>query len=243
MYEQIAQRSSFESLPVVKDTPKQRLGYLNVEGISTVILCLLATFGVIDLCYQAYSSIHTTNHIHLHATTQTDPDISCNCGETITEALSNNCKYDSLAAAWLPPACRNDNLTLAFEKAGSNPDGSWPYFADVNMTRPLSLNEVSMLPVTRAGGGDAKNVFYTTHRWHLVHCMYYWKKMFLSQEMGTTIERRYNNVGHIEHCLRAVLERKEGLEEVTTGAGVALHSDWINGRPDAQDDDHEHDHK
>jgi hypothetical protein len=24
-------------------------------------------------------------------------------------------------------------------------------------------------------------------------------------------------VGHIEHCLRAVLERKEGLDEVTTG--------------------------
>ncbi|RAH52303.1 hypothetical protein BO85DRAFT_454193 [Aspergillus piperis CBS 112811] len=243
MYAQIAQRSSSESLPIVKDRTKPRFRYLKVEGISTIILLLLATFGVIDLCYQAYNRIYTTNHIHIHANTQPEPDISCNCGDTITEALSNDCKYDSLAAAWLPPACRNDELTSAFEKVGSNPDGSWPYFADVNMTRPLSLKEVSMLPDTRAGGGEAQNVFYTTHRWHLVHCMYYWKKMFLSQELGTTIERRYNNVGHIEHCLRAVLEQKEGLDNVTTGAGVALHSDWINGRPDMQENRHGHNHK
>ncbi|GKZ36053.1 hypothetical protein AbraIFM66950_006928 [Aspergillus brasiliensis] len=239
MYEQIAQRPSSESLPIVKDTPRRRFAYLKLEGISTVILLLLATLGVIDLCYRAYSGFHTTSHIHLHPNTPPKPGISCNCGDTLAEALSNNCKYDSLAAAWLPPACRNDDLTSAFEQAGSNPDGSWPYFADLSMTRPLSLEEVSMLPDTRTGGGEVGNVFYTTRRWHLVHCIYYWKKLFLAQELGTIIERRYDSVGHIEHCQMAILSGGD-LDEVTTGAGVALHSDWINGKPDMQDNHHDH---
>ncbi|PWY65925.1 hypothetical protein BO83DRAFT_392021 [Aspergillus eucalypticola CBS 122712] len=186
MYEQITQRSSFESLPNVKDMPKRRFWYLKVEEISAVVLLLVATFGIIDLCYQAYSSIRTMDHNHLHATTQREPDISCNCGDTITEALSNNCRYDSLAAAWLPPACRNDDLTTAFEKAGSNHDGSWPYFAEVNMTRPLSLEEVSMLPDTRTGGGEARNVFFTTHRWHLV-------QLYVLLEENVPVTRARNN--------------------------------------------------
>lgn len=97
-----------------------------------------------------------------------------------------------------------------------------------------------MLPETGEGGGDAGSVFFTTRGWHLVHCMYYWKKMFWSRELGTTIERRYDNLGHIEHCQMMVM-KGGGLDEIATAAGVALHSDWINGKIDTEKE-HEHKH-
>ncbi|KAE8386112.1 hypothetical protein BDV23DRAFT_187585 [Aspergillus alliaceus] len=143
----------------------------------------------------------------------------CNCGETVSEAIANGCRYDSFAAAWLPPACRNDELIDHFEHAGPNPDGSWLYYADKNKTQVLSLEEVSMLPET---GGH----FFTTHQWHLVHCAYYWKKMFLAIEKGTIIEHRYNNLAHLEHCKMMFLKR-DPLDTIVTEAGVSLHSDVI----------------
>ena len=51
--------------------------------------------------------------------------LSCNCGESVKEAISHGCKYDSLAAAWLPDWCRDDELLAEFEKLGPNADGSW----------------------------------------------------------------------------------------------------------------------
>ncbi|PLB53272.1 hypothetical protein P170DRAFT_445064 [Aspergillus steynii IBT 23096] len=134
------------------------------------------------------------------------------------EALSNNCRYDSFAAAWLPPHCRNDALIDAFERAGPNPDGSWTYYADRNKTQRLSLEQVSRLPET--GGSH----FFATHGWHLVHCAYYWKKMFLAPTEGTVIEKRYDNLAHLEHCEMMFLKRDD-LDTIVTEAGVSLHSD------------------
>ncbi|PLB38963.1 uncharacterized protein BDW47DRAFT_124894 [Aspergillus candidus] len=195
-----------------------------------VIALLLALFGLLDLAYRAYELTTTPQHQHPHPH-PTSP-ISCNCGETIAEALANNCRYDSFAAAWLPPACRNDDLIEQFERAGPNPDGSWNYYADANKTRTLTLDEVSRLPET-------KGSFYTTHRWHLVHCAYYWKKMFLAAERGTVIEKRYNRMGHLDHCEMMFLAR-DPLESIVTAAGVALHSDVLVVKGGGGDTDHDH---
>ncbi|GAB1199700.1 hypothetical protein APSETT444_009057 [Aspergillus pseudonomiae] len=173
--------------------------------IRYAFLLLLATVGFLDLTYRAYIMIRSRK------------PISCNCGETVEEAIANNCRYDSIAAAWLPPACRNDELLEQFETSGPNSDGSWMYYADKNKTRVLSLEEVSMLPKTGSH-------FFTTHQWHLVHCAYYWKKMFLAAEMGTVIEARYNNLAHINHCEMMFLKR-DALDTIVTEAGVSLHSD------------------
>ncbi|KAB8077225.1 hypothetical protein BDV29DRAFT_153942 [Aspergillus leporis] len=175
--------------------------------IKDILFILLAAFGLIELGHRAYTFLKTRK------------PISCNCGDTIEEAIANNCKYDSFAAAWLPPACRNDDLLQQFEQAGPNADGSWQYFADKNKTQVLSLEQVSMLPKTGSH-------FFTTHQWHLVHCAYYWKKMFLAAETGITIEARYNNLAHITHCEMMFLKR-DPLDTIVTEAGVALHSDTM----------------
>jgi hypothetical protein len=175
--------------------------------IKQTILMLLAGVGLMNMGYQVYWLFRPVR------------PISCNCGETVSEAIANGCRYDSFAAAWLPPACRNDELIDHFEHAGPNPDGSWPYYGDKNKTQVLSLEQVSLLPET---GGH----FFTTHQWHLVHCAYYWKKMFLATEKGTTIEHRYNNLVHLDHCEMMFLKR-DPLDTIVTEAGVSLHSDVI----------------
>ncbi|GIC88158.1 uncharacterized protein Aud_004549 [Aspergillus udagawae] len=188
-----------------------------------IFILLLASFGLIDLGLRALALLRLRRYI------------SCNCGDTIQEARNNNCRYDSFAAAWLPPACRNDELLEQFERAGPNTDGSWPYYADKNGTKVLSLEQVSMLPEM---GGH----FFATHQWHLVHCAYYWKKMFLASKTGTVIEHRYNNLAHINHCEMMFLKR-DPLDKIVTEAGVSLHSDRIViAKSHAHGSDHEGNH-
>ena len=193
----------------------------NLHHLKRIAIIVLACFGVVDIGYRAYDLAQSHKHI------------SCNCGDTITEALSNNCRYDSFAAAWLPPACRNDELIEKFERAGPNSDGSWVYYADKNKTQPLSLDQVSRLPET---GGH----FFTTHHWHLVHCAYYWKKMFLAASTGTVIEKRYDSLAHLEHCEMMFLKR-DPLDTIVTEAGVSLHSD-VMVVAKGNNHGHNHDH-
>ena len=215
-YERLYRRSSIElNDPIDSDDdnahgvyaqcPEKAARSQTLNVLKHIAIIFLVCFGVVDIGYRAYDFSQSNKHI------------SCNCGDTITEALTNNCRYDSFAAAWLPPACRNDDLIDKFERAGPNPDGSWDYYADKNKTESLSLDQVSRLPET---GGH----FFTTHHWHLVHCVYYWKKMFLSAKAGTVVEKRYNNLAHLEHCEMMFL-RRDPLDTIVTEAGVSLHSD------------------
>jgi hypothetical protein len=68
---------------------------------------------------------------------------------------------------------------------------------------------------------DMGGHFFATHHWHLVHCAYYWKKMFLASKTGTVIEHRYNNLAHINHCEMMFLKR-DPLDKIVTEAGVSL---------------------
>ncbi|KAB8238203.1 uncharacterized protein BDW43DRAFT_306889 [Aspergillus alliaceus] len=202
-------------LSVAAETPSSLEDTL-VQGIGTgAIETVIIIAAQVAVPYAEMAQITSTEHLLL----QSLRPITCNCGETVSEAIANGCRYDSLAAAWLSPACRNDELIGHFEHAGPNPDGSWLYYADKNKTQVLSLEEVSMLPET---GGH----FFTTHQWHLVHCAYYWKKMFLAIEKGTIIEHRYNNLAHLEHCEMMFLKR-DPLDAIVTEVGVSLHSDVI----------------
>ncbi|RYP66585.1 hypothetical protein DL769_005992 [Monosporascus sp. CRB-8-3] len=137
---------------------------------------------------------------------------SCNCGETVEEARARGCVYDSLAAAWLPPYCRSAAITAEFEAAGPNkPDrwgNTWGYWADKNKTQPLTLEE-------------------------------YWRKMWESGRRARgfagsdgkgelVIEKRYDTLMHIEHCMTMLTKQDTPPDSVAAEAGVALHSDEIH---------------
>ncbi len=147
------------------------------------------------------------------------PPVSCSCGgTTVAEALARGCKFTPLAIAWLPPQCLDEELADEFDRAG--PVGGWPYWADVNGTIPLTREEVGRLADTRGA------VFYTSQDWHVMHCMYTWRKHYRSKWTGVTIERRSNGIDHIRHC-EAIVRDRAPLEKIWTKAGIELNADLI----------------
>ncbi|KAL2881003.1 hypothetical protein SGCOL_003658 [Colletotrichum sp. CLE4] len=195
-----------------------------------LLIVLLAAYGLYSLL--------TSNS----PSTLRPQDRSCNFGETIAEARANGCVYDSLAAAWLPPHCRSPELTAEFESLGPNePDttgSTWGYWHDKNQTHPMTLEEVSQLPEAARHGQHAR--FFTTHQWHLVHCVFYWRKMWEAARCSRgvsgascgkdgvlVIEKRYDTLMHINHCMTMFLMR-DPLDHIAAEAGVALHSDELH---------------
>ncbi|KAF1952034.1 hypothetical protein CC80DRAFT_392314, partial [Byssothecium circinans] len=127
----------------------------------------------------------------------------CSCGTTITQARANNCKYDSMAAAWLPAYCRDDALTTEFERSGPGPNGEWPYYADANGTIPLSIEEIGLL-------GESQIGFWARRDWHVAHCLWYWEKYVRMRDTGAVMERKFDRTKHVRHCRHLAL--KEGAE-------------------------------
>ncbi|PSS28069.1 hypothetical protein M430DRAFT_113475, partial [Amorphotheca resinae ATCC 22711] len=119
--------------------------------------------------------------------------VSCSCGgTTVVEAKARGCIFTPLAIAWLPPQCLDMELADEFDQIG--PEGGWPYYADLNGTIPLTREEVGAIADIPGG------VFYTTQEWHIMHCMYTWRKHYRSKFTGVTIEQRSNGLKHIHHC-------------------------------------------
>ncbi|RGP79545.1 hypothetical protein FLONG3_2293 [Fusarium longipes] len=180
-----------------------------------VVLLSLAVPGLISLlcpalvCEGVSSSVSTLK-------SSVDPTI-CNCGSSVAEALSLGCKYDSLAAAWLPEPCRDDALTAEFERSGDAPNGQWSYWADLNHTQELSLEELGKK------GDDPSFRFYTTAEWHRVHCAFFWRKMFRSHISGVIIEPRFDNEEHVIHCGSVLLHT--AVDDKGARAGVSFRSD------------------
>lgn len=125
------------------------------------------------------------------------------------------CKYDSLASAWLPTHCRDEQLTAEFERSGDGDNGQWRYFLDQNMTQEISLTELA------ERGDDRHFRFYSTYQWHVMHCFFYWRKQYRALESGVVVEHRYNTEDHISHCGSIFLDR---VAKVVM-AGVVLDSD------------------
>jgi hypothetical protein len=144
--------------------------------------------------------------------------VSCNCGTSVEKAIAMGCKYDSLSSAWLPDACRDDELTAEFESIGDGPNGNWLYYADWEATVPLNLTEVGMIP---------RGQFFTTsHEWHIAHCTWIWLKQFRASRGKVVVEGRNDREEHIRHCYQMFLKR-DPLDSLTTGSGVTLAADVI----------------
>lgn len=125
--------------------------------------------------------------------------------------MSLGCKYDSLAAAWLPAHCRDDEVTEDFEKAGPGPNGSWTYWADKEHTQELTLYEVSLY------ADRQPELFHTSLEWHRKHCIWSWLKEHRSKFNGIIYDPRSDTEAHIRHCGKMLLEDSNG-----TTSGVAL---------------------
>ena len=109
-------------------------------------------------------------------------------------------------------------MELADEFDNAGPEGGWPYWADINGTIPLTREEVGAIADIPGG------VFYTSQEWHVMHCMYTWRKHYRSKWTGVTVERRSNGLDHIHHC-EGIVTAGHPLKEIWTMAGIELNAD------------------
>ena len=148
----------------------------------------------------------------------------CNCGSSISEAKSKNCKFDSLATSWLPPACRDDELTAEFERSGPLEGGSWPYYKDLRRTHLLSVEDLANM----ADNESDDRTYYMTAEWFIARCLFYSRKMERAQRLGTTIERSFldtsidgYNISSRHHCANVYLERMP-RDQISTASLVGF---------------------
>lgn len=77
---------------------------------------------------------------------------------------------------------------------------------------------------------DGINCFWVSKRWHLLHCTFYWKKLFRKRATGVITEHQYDGIRHIEHCEHLLLD-SGGLVDVVTEAAVGLRGDRLKLGP------------
>lgn len=170
--------------------------------VAVAITCL-AVNGLLDFLQRVAIALSTK---------PANSETPCYCGNSAEEAKSLDCKYVPMAAAWLPGHCRDNYLEEEFNTLGPNPDGSWTYFADYDMNTTIDLNTISNFAGTSTR-------FYNEWEWHVMHCMFYWRKLHRAQFSDITIEPRFNTDGHISHCTRLILSMNTTS---TTVSGVSM---------------------
>ena len=87
----------------------------------------------------------------------------------------------------------------------------------MNGTIPLNLQQMGEL-------ADIGGMFFTTHEWHVKHCMYMWRKRLRSEETGVTVERRSDGIEHVKHCEKIAVAGHP-MKEIWTAAYVSLNAD------------------
>jgi hypothetical protein len=184
--------------------------------VKDLILIAFAISGLISL-FQPLTRAHEHAHLKGEVSAKEHNTVelrSCDCGKSIEEAVALGCKYDSLAAAWLPEHCRDDELTEEFERSGPGVDGKWTYWTDSAHTKEISVEEIAKM------AGDPNGRFHMTGHWHVVHCIFYWRKEHRARFNGKMVEPRSDSEGHVKHCGNIILDPGRDTE-----AGVALNTD------------------
>jgi hypothetical protein len=168
----------------------------SIYVLKDLLLLVFAIVGFISLV-QSWTSTHVLVHSKTAATGETETEltaVSCSCGSSKAEALTLGCKYDSLAAAWLPEHCRDDELTAEFERSGPGVDGKWTYWTDSAHTKEISTEDI-------ANGADDEDFrFHMSGHWHVIHCIFYWRKEHRARFNGKVVEPRSDSEAHIKHC-------------------------------------------
>ncbi|KAG6119418.1 hypothetical protein E4U13_007690 [Claviceps humidiphila] len=194
-------------------------------SIAAMLIILLALWGAADIVRALWPSSPSASSSqrhrqHQHQGHNQSPLLPCYCGSTLEEAQALHCEYVPMASAWLPPHCRDPAIEGEFDTLGPNPDGTWNYFADSNMSEPLSRGQVAEL--VRSDGR-----YYTSWEWHVVHCLFYWRKLHRAQFSEVTMEPRFNTDGHIHHCSKLILRGGRGG---VTISGIDMGDEFVSDK-------------
>lgn len=157
----------------------------------------LAVWGFLDGSRRAFESIE--------ASLKTARP-NCWCGSTDAEAMAMGCRYDQIAVDWLPEYCIDNDLVAEFDASGPDANGSWPYFEPITMfgseneTDFVRIDNAEIDSFAREGRG-----YYATREWHVLHCMFTWRKQFRARFQAEKVEPWNNHEGHIKHCSEYII--------------------------------------
>ncbi|KAH6680458.1 hypothetical protein B0J14DRAFT_695843 [Halenospora varia] len=201
----------------VQRRPKSSLvpKYLTIylKFLKDILIYSLALWGAYSILRYLVVSRNLTVH---GITSDFERRPGCDCGDSVAEAISLGCKFDSLSMAWLPEHCRDDDLTAEFDTAGNGPNGTWIYWADTDHTIEMNVETVAAM------GDDPSARAHMGTTWHRVHCVFYWRKLFRTKFNGKIIEPRSDTEDHIKHCGMVFQEPGYG-----TISGVALNTNEV----------------
>ena len=145
-------------------------------------------------------------------TTNSDPEKHngqwTNCGLTIDDALSRDCKFDMMGNNWVPPLCHD----AAFAKSAATGNNSIASSFRVSefqwYEKPFRNDHVEDLElylIGKARRGEELTA-YTTESWHVAHCMY-WLSVGVNAmdrlnrgERDVWVPRVVKKPTHARHC-------------------------------------------
>lgn len=122
--------------------------------------------------------------------------------------MAMGCHYDHIAVDWLPDSCIDQELVGEFDVSGPGADGSWPYFemAEDN-TGFVPINHTDIDAFAKTGRG-----YFATREWHIIHCIFTWRKQFRGRYDDRHIETWNSKEEHIVHCSDYIMETvRQGL--------------------------------
>jgi hypothetical protein len=189
---------------------KRRIIFSYLYILKELVVYSFAIWGFFDVVRELVMNRHVQVH---EIALQTGSRPGCDCGNSIAEAISLGCKFDSLSMAWLPEICRDDELTTEFDTAGDGPNGTWLYFANTEHTIEVDVATVAAM------GDDPSARAHMGKTWHMVHCLFYWRKQFRARFNGKIVEPRSDTEVHIKHCGMVFQDPGYG-----TISGVALNT-------------------
>jgi hypothetical protein len=206
LYQRLRLATFRPNSPKWKRSTSYTTTYTNI--LRNLVVYSLAAWGLVSIATRVVRP-------HLHEVAfQPEQPRGCACGNSISEAISLGCKFDSLSMAWLPEHCRDEELTAEFETAGDGPNGTWLYYADTEHTRLLDAQTVAAM------GNDPSARVHMGTAWHRVHCVFYWRKAYRTRFTGKIVEPRSDSEGHIKHCGKVFEDPGYG-----TISGVSLNAD------------------
>ena len=128
------------------------------------------------------------------------------CGSTSAEAIANNCVYSIVLHSWLPPSCLTPEDREDEELMYAGREDAWSY----------TLDNGTALTMEDLKRGDYHH-FTTSFGWHVVHCMYVWKRVHrVAMDAEKRMDSYTANYHHTEHCVKMIGGDPGGMKDSGT---------------------------
>lgn len=191
---------------------RQHRSWTSVLSTLSAFLLGLVTMGVVMTLYSVFIMPEPSHQRNLpHALNGSNPDTGLplswshgDCGNSPEDAKARGCQYSIVLHSWLPKSC----LTTADAEDAKDMynDRHWPY--ETASGQNLTIGEL--------GAGDYGH-FTTTFDWHVVHCMYVWKRLHrIMLDPMQELDSYTANYHHTSHCVKMIGGHSEGMKDSGT---------------------------